>query len=152
MPGLQAVRADHRADPAGPAADRQGQGPQQACRDPGPVLLHRLLHAGAERRRLRHRQRPAAYATFATALFDQQPEENSAGLTDDQLAAIAQQAGAGDIASCVADQHFKGWTQRTTDQASKDGLTGTPYVLVDGRRLTNPTAAALQAAVDATQH
>lgn len=94
---------------------------------------------------------PDAYPGFAAALFDQQPEENSAGLSDDRLIAVAQQAGANDVVSCVSDQRFKGWTQRATDQASKDGLTGTPYVLVDGKSLANPTAAGLQAAVAAAR-
>ena len=94
---------------------------------------------------------PAAYPAFARSLFDQQPEENSAGLTDDRLAELAEQSGAEDVTSCVRDQHFEDWTRRATDQASKDGLTGTPYVLVNGKPLTEPTAAALQTAVTAAQ-
>jgi protein-disulfide isomerase len=38
-----------------------------------------------------------------------------------------------------------------TDQASRDGVTGTPTVLVDGTALADLTAAGLAAAVTAAQ-
>ncbi len=93
--------------------------------------------------------KPEAYPQFAHLLFEQQPEEGGAGLPDSALVAAAQQAGAGDISSCVADKTYEGWAARTTDQASQDGLTGTPYVLVDGTQLRSPTPDALTAAVAA---
>lgn len=95
---------------------------------------------------------PQAYPAFKDALFAEQPEEGSAGLTDATLTATATRAGATDVRSCIDQQQFRGWTQRTTDQASRDGLTGTPYVLVNGTPLTNTTPDGLQAAVTAAQH
>ena len=92
---------------------------------------------------------PQAYPAFAAALFAQQPEENGSGLPDSQLVSVAQQAGGPDISACVEDRTFEAWTRTTTDQASQDGLQGTPYVLVNGEPLTNPTPDALKAAVEA---
>jgi len=92
---------------------------------------------------------PQAYPEFYDALFAQQPEEGGPGLPDAQLVALAQEAGAPDISTCVRDRTFEAWTRTTTDQASRDGLQGTPYVLVDGSPLTDPTPEALTAAVDA---
>jgi protein-disulfide isomerase len=92
---------------------------------------------------------PSAFPAFKTALFAQQPEECSRGLTDAQLTTIAEQTGAPGLGSCISSGTYDGWAARTTDQASKDGLTGTPYVLVDGKQLEQPTPDALKAAVAA---
>ena len=92
---------------------------------------------------------PQAYPAFAEALFAQQPAEGGPGLPDAQLVALAQQAGGPDISACVRDRAFESWTRATTDQASRDGLQGTPYVLVNGTPLSNPTPEGLQAAVAA---
>ncbi len=92
---------------------------------------------------------PSAYPAFASALFAQQPEEGGKGLTDAQLTTIAEQSGAPGLGSCISDGTYESWAARTTDQASKDGLTGTPYVLVDGKQLQQPTPEALKAAVTA---
>ena len=53
---------------------------------------------------------------------------------------MAQQIRAGTYADYVA---------RATDQSSKDGVTGTPTVLVDGQQVAQPTLAAVTAAVNA---
>jgi len=92
---------------------------------------------------------PQAYPAFSAALFARQPEEGGAGLPDAELVTLAQQAGGPDLSTCVRDRTFEAWTRTTTDQASQDGLQGTPYVLVNGSPLTNPTPDALTAAVDA---
>ena len=44
---------------------------------------------------------------------------------------------------------FADWAAASTDRASKDGVTGTPTVLVDGTRVTDLSAAGLTAAVHA---
>jgi protein-disulfide isomerase len=62
---------------------------------------------------------------------------------------FARQAGAGgDVEACIREERYAGWTARLTDQASKDGVTGTPTVLVAGRKITN-SPQALPAAVEA---
>jgi protein-disulfide isomerase len=85
-------------------------------------------------------------------LYANQPEENSDGLTDSQLADLAVQAGAdrSKVQTCIDDQTYKGWVANVTDQSSKDGVTGTPTAVLNGNMLdTNTTLvpAAFQQAV-----
>ena len=77
---------------------------------------------------------PATYLKLHDLLFQNQPAEQTAGLTDDQLASLAEQAGAdkADVASCQSDDAFAGWVRAATDAASKAGVTGTPTMRVDG--------------------
>jgi len=92
---------------------------------------------------------------FHDLLFDNQPEEGGAGLSDAKLVDLAVQAGA--TASAVRpgidDLAFEDWVGDVTDQASKDDVTATPTVVVDGRRLTatdtTELVAEVQKAVDA---
>jgi protein-disulfide isomerase len=92
--------------------------------------------------------RPQAFVAYHDLLFANQPAENSAGLTDARLAALAKQAGA-DVSGCVTERRYEGWAARVTDQASKDGINGTPTVLVDGKVLQDTSPQGLQAAVAA---
>jgi len=84
---------------------------------------------------------PDAYAQFHDLLFANQPEEGASGLPDDQLVAYAEQAGAtGEaVESGIADLVYGDWVEQSTDRASKDGVTATPTVLVDGEQLDNST-------------
>ncbi len=79
-----------------------------------------------------------AFFAFHDLLFENQPAEGSAGLTDSALADLAAKAGADKAAveSCQSDDTFTGWVADATDQASKDGVTGTPTVLVDREKVT----------------
>ncbi|SCX37704.1 Protein-disulfide isomerase [Klenkia marina] len=97
---------------------------------------------------------PEAYETFHDLLYANQPDErDGAGLTDDQLVAFAQQAGATgeDVGTDITDLVYGEWVKGATEQASKDGVTSTPTILVDGTTLTDRTAAGLTAAVQAAQ-
>jgi protein-disulfide isomerase len=92
------------------------------------------------------------YPKFATQLYEQQPPEGGDGLPDDTLISIGKAAGAGDdFAGCVKDGTYAGWTQHLTDAASKDGVNGTPTLLVNGRQIEDRTPAGLKAAVAAAQ-
>jgi protein-disulfide isomerase len=77
---------------------------------------------------------PTVAKRFHDLLFENQPEEGSAGLSDAQLVDYAVQAGAAKSAvqPGIDDLAFKGWVNKVTDQASKDDVTATPTVLVDG--------------------
>jgi protein-disulfide isomerase len=92
--------------------------------------------------------RPTAFVTYHDLLFANQPAENSAGLTDARLAALAKQAGA-DVSGCITGRRYEGWAARVTDQASKDGVNGTPTVLVGGKVLQDTTPQGLRAAIAA---
>jgi protein-disulfide isomerase len=94
--------------------------------------------------------RPSAFPAFHDLLFANQPAEGSAGLTDARLAALATQAGA-DTGSCIPQHRYEGWAARVTDQASKDGVNGTPTVEVNGTVLQDRTDQGLRAAIAAAK-
>ncbi|MGH3905659.1 MAG: DsbA family protein [Pseudonocardiaceae bacterium] len=92
------------------------------------------------------------YPEFATRLFAQQPPEGGDGLPPETLIATGHAAGAGpDFDTCVQDGSYAGWTAQLTDTASRNGVTGTPTVLVNGRELADRTPDGLRAAVTAAQ-
>lgn len=89
-------------------------------------------------------------------LFARQPAEGSAGLTDARLAALAAQAGArgGAVSGCITRHTWSGWVASNTRRAVDVGVTGTPTILVDGKRTVGangypPMPADLLAAVKA---
>jgi len=96
-----------------------------------------------------------AYRAFHDLLFADQPAEGTAGLTDDQLIDYAAQAGAigAAVESGIRDLRYGDWVAAATDQASTDGVTGTPTVFVDGTQLDSAdlTPEGITAAVQAAQ-
>ncbi len=77
---------------------------------------------------------PAHFVAYWDALFTNQPTEGSAGLSDAELATRAVAAG---VSQSVVDTFSKGtytpWVAKATTQATtKDGVQGTPTVLIDG--------------------
>jgi protein-disulfide isomerase len=94
-----------------------------------------------------------AYRTFHDLLFANQPAEGGGGLTDDRLIAYAAQAGASGetVESGIRDLVYGDWVKQAEDQASKDGVTATPTVFVDGTQLDDLSPAGLTAAVTAAQ-
>jgi protein-disulfide isomerase/uncharacterized membrane protein YphA (DoxX/SURF4 family) len=91
------------------------------------------------------------FAKYHTLLYDKQPAEGSAGLTEDTLVQLAQQAGAGSVAAQIRAGTYGDFVAAATDQSSKDGVTGTPTVMVNGQTVQNPTLTAVTAAVQAAQ-
>lgn len=93
---------------------------------------------------------PARAWAFYRLLFEHQPAEGSAGLTDAQLADYARQAGVPDaVIATFADGTFVPWVQKITDQAWDDGVGGTPTVKVNGQLFSGDlyTAGPLAAAI-----
>ena len=97
---------------------------------------------------------PNAFETFHQLLFASQPAEGGSGWSDDRLVEYARQAGAtgGTVEQHIRDLTYGDWVARVTDQASKDGVTGTPTVLVAGERLADLSANGLTTAVKAAQN
>lgn len=93
----------------------------------------------------------ATFEKFHDLLYAHQPEEGSAGLTDDQLVQYAVQAGATESAvrPGIEGDDFHQWVVNATDQMSKNGVNGTPTVLVDGKPTGTTLAAAIQGALGA---
>ena len=88
---------------------------------------------------------------FIATLYANQPEEGGTGLTNAKMISLATSVGitGNTFTQCVDNQTYRGWTNTVTDSASKDGVVGTPTVKVDGKTLSNPTTAALTAAITA---
>ncbi|OAE00800.1 thioredoxin domain-containing protein [Arthrobacter sp. OY3WO11] len=93
---------------------------------------------------------PEKYAEYANVLFDNQPAEGGAGLSDDKLKSLASDIGA-DINSCVDDKTFRPYVKYSTELAANSGITGTPTVFIDGKQWDGRTDlnAEIQAAIDA---
>jgi protein-disulfide isomerase len=91
------------------------------------------------------------FRDYAKALFQRQPSEGGPGLSDGELTAIGTSVGLpeGEFRSCVQSGKYKPWVGAVTDAASERGVTGTPTVFVDGKRIEQPTPQAITAAVDA---
>jgi protein-disulfide isomerase len=94
---------------------------------------------------------------FHDLLFENQPAENSAGLSDDRLVDLAVESGAKESAvrSGIDGLAFEGWVEKVTEDASKAEVNSTPTVKVDGRTVTFETTdelvAEVRKAVDAGQ-
>ncbi|GAA1458868.1 DsbA family protein [Williamsia maris] len=92
----------------------------------------------------------ATWLAYHDELYAQQPEEQSSGLTDEQLTSIATDAGApASISKCVDDGQYSGWVTEQTQKAAQNGLQGTPQVELNGKVVELSTPQALIAAVDA---
>jgi protein-disulfide isomerase len=87
---------------------------------------------------------PNVFLAFNSSLYEHQPSESTRGLTNDELASLARDAGATDpsVARCITGQDFAGWVADATNRAtndpvpnsSLDGITSTPTILVDGEQ------------------
>jgi protein-disulfide isomerase len=88
---------------------------------------------------------PNHFYDYHLQLFVRQPEENTAGLTDDELIGLLKDAGIednGQIASCIKEQTFRPFVVASTDRAlngpipnsNVDKVEGTPTVIVNGMK------------------
>ncbi|MBZ4488151.1 thioredoxin domain-containing protein [Microbacterium sp. cx-55] len=85
---------------------------------------------------------PDKVFAFNHALLDAQPDANSDGLSDADLATLAQTSGVTDpkgVRACIEGGEYMAWAKTATDQAvagipGTDGLTltGAPMILVNG--------------------
>ncbi|MFE7504928.1 DsbA family protein [Promicromonospora sp. NPDC057488] len=104
---------------------------------------------------------PEQFAAFHDAMFASQPQEQTPGLTDEQIAQVAEQAGvpaevAAGITDGDAEDTYREWVEAATSVAGSDpavvspdtGQLGTPSVLIDGKRFESwQTPGALSAAI-----
>jgi protein-disulfide isomerase len=89
---------------------------------------------------------PDDFWAFNSALFDEQPAEQSAGLSDDRIVDLAEQAGAdaSDVEECVSDQRFQSWVNGATDRvldgdipdSNVEKVVGAPVIVVGDRQYT----------------
>ena len=88
-----------------------------------------------------------AFEAFHDTAFATQPAEGGPGPDDEALIAMAVDAGAEetDVRPLIEDKVFESWLQDATDQMSKDGVTGTPTVFIDGEKIEGSPADAVSA-------
>lgn len=87
---------------------------------------------------------PDYFFAFNQALLTQQPEVDSDGYSDKELAALAIATGldgAKVVRSCIENQSYASWAKTATERALQElpdtdgmALTGTPMVLVNGKQ------------------
>ncbi len=74
------------------------------------------------------------FLEYARTLFDSQPPEGGAGLSDAQLAELAGSVGLPEIfAGCLHSGRYLDWPAYVTALATARGVQATPTVLVNGR-------------------
>ena len=77
---------------------------------------------------------PEKVWAFHQALYAEQPQEGSTGLSDDMIAALARDAGVpSDVVAKFTEGTFEPWVAKFTQDAFDSGVEQTPTVLVDGK-------------------
>jgi protein-disulfide isomerase len=96
---------------------------------------------------------PAAVWAFNTALYEDQPEEGTRGLSDDEIGARAARAGVpADVVAAFTERIFERWVAETTERAFASGVEGTPTIRINGKVFagdvytTGPLTKAIEAA------
>ncbi len=77
------------------------------------------------------------FEQLRTAMFANQPAEHTGGYTVSELVVLGRSIGLTDPTwvEAVRDQIYAPWARRIDDQASRDGNTGTPALVIDGKQL-----------------
>ena len=94
---------------------------------------------------------PGVALRFHNLLYAHQPQEGTAGLSDQQLVGLAVQAGAKSkaVTGPIKDLKFEQWVVNSTNAWSKRGYNSTPTVTVNGKKVAFSSAADLMTNVDA---
>lgn len=83
---------------------------------------------------------PTASLPFLQAMFANQPQEGTTGLTDDQILQVASSVGVTGIDDCVTGgtytQFVTAMTKQTPVQPGSEGI-GTPTIAVNGEAISN---------------
>lgn len=80
------------------------------------------------------------YLEYQRVLFANQPDEGTAGPTDDALITTGKAIGLGDsFEKCVKEKKYTGWTTKVTQNFEKRGLSSTPSVFVDNKQIKGKT-------------
>jgi protein-disulfide isomerase len=78
---------------------------------------------------------PQVFLKYHNLLYAHQPAEGSAGLTDQQLIDYAVQSGAdrSAVTAPIDNDIYAQWVLNATDQMSKNHVSGTPTVFINGK-------------------
>lgn len=88
---------------------------------------------------------PDLYLAYANALFENQPAENTSGLTTEQLADFATQVGADDAVECITEETYRKFG---VAQAKANDIRGTPTVQINGELVDVTTPDGLKQLTD----
>jgi protein-disulfide isomerase len=78
---------------------------------------------------------PDKLLPFNNALYANQPEEDTPGLTDDKIAELARGVGVPDsVVDTFTDRIFVPWVAQSTEKAFASGISGTPTVMINGKQ------------------
>ncbi|GAA3210367.1 DsbA family protein [Nonomuraea helvata] len=97
---------------------------------------------------------PGKVLALSTALFTNQPEEGSRGLSDEEIATLARNAGVpADVVAAFAGRSFEPWVAASTEAVLDSGISRTPTVKINGKVFEGDlyTAGPLMAAVIAAK-
>lgn len=94
----------------------------------------------------------ARYSKMHHQLFVDQPDEGGKGMTDNELNAFAEDAGADDAKTCIKERTYDPWLREATDAAGDNEVEATPTVRVDGTDVEGQTPDDLDKAIDAAKH
>lgn len=79
---------------------------------------------------------PDQFLAFIEAMFANQPAENTEGLTDEQIATIAVEAGVPqEVADTFAGGVYTDWVGVATQQGNRDVGGGTPVIVLNGEQV-----------------
>jgi protein-disulfide isomerase len=94
---------------------------------------------------------PDAFLKFHAIAYENQPAEGSAGVPDSTLVDWAVQAGAdeAEVTPLIDGNVYHQWVLNATDQMSKDGVSGTPTVYINGQNQGSNYLTAAQNVVSA---
>ncbi len=82
-------------------------------------------------------QAPDKLLAFNQALYERQPEEGTRGLSDDEIATLAREAGVpGEVVASFHENRFRPWVAATTEKVLNGGVSGTPTVKINGTVFT----------------
>lgn len=81
---------------------------------------------------------------YHNTVFQNQPEQEGTGYTDEQLIAFAGDSGISgadldSFTSCFTDRIYLGWAANSTDAFYNSGVSGTPFALLDGVEVPTET-------------
>lgn len=87
-----------------------------------------------------------AFTAYRAEVFANQPEREGTGWTDDQLLGFAEAAGVSDLdafRSCFESDRYGAYVDAMQERANRDGISGTPRLLIDGEPVSDEEMQAL---------
>lgn len=80
---------------------------------------------------------PEMFLEYEALLYQNQPAEGSAGLSDAQLVELAEQVGASaETAQAIEDHTYIPWIQQVVEPAAASETQGTPALFIEGEEFT----------------